>query len=206
MKKALSTVLGCFMAVLTYAQTPAEPVCIYCGEPITRHKPDCIQADTQLLDSIFGKPDTKGCMADSFVVDYTNKEQILPFKDPKVKACALQKWDTDQDGELTVDEALRATELSLQYPHRRNMFAISAYDDLRFFPNLQRLHAGHSWVPVIDLCHCTSLKELDLSKCHALTTIILSEGCYPHIIQPDHLWKGETPKIKWMKPPMMHCK
>lgn len=176
MKRVIIILLNLFILLVWFpkegrAQVVNEPVCAFCGEPIDKHKPDCIQGDSQLLEELFPReePATGGNAADSFVVDFNNKEQILLFKDPKVKRCALA-WDGNKDGELTVGEAETVIGLWLMFPHRKDMFVISCYDDLRFFPNLEYLHAGKSWrVEVIDLSHNPKLKEVNLYYCDRKT-------------------------------------
>lgn len=166
MKKTILIAAGWLMAVLTYAQTPegTEYGCLYCGETAGQHKPNCIYTNPELLEQMFsdGKPKVDAAAADTFMVDFNNKEQILQFKDRNVKWCALNMWDANKDGELTVGEAEAATRLMLMYPNRKNMFMISTYDDLRFFPNLEYLDAGASRVTAIDLSHNPKLQEVNL--------------------------------------------
>lgn len=171
MKKIFLTAAGLLMAIITYAQTPDNPVCIYCGVELKTgesHKPDCIYSDSEVLDNIFSAslPAADGDDANTFVVDFSNKAQILLFKDASVKRCALEQWDENNDGKLTVGEAEKATRLWLMFPSRKDMFVINTYDDMRFFPNLEYLNAGKAWkVEIIDLSNNPKLKEVDLSFC-----------------------------------------
>lgn len=183
MKKRLFAVAGLLMTLPAFSQTPDEKPCLNCGEVGGKHKSDCIFGDKELLDQIFTKEDEgyisadDACAADTFVVDFNNKEQILLFKDPKVKRCAMA-WDKNKDGKLSVGEAEEVTKLVLMYPSRKDMFMISTYDDLRFFPNLEYLDAGKSFVEVIDLSHNPRLKEINLYGCQwpGLKEVRYAEG------------------------------
>lgn len=160
MKKTMAIATGLLASVLVCAQTP-NPVCAYCGEPVgTTHKQGCIYSLQETAEDVSSSPLSA---ADTFIVDFNNKEQILQFENPKVKECALGEWDENHDGELTVGEAEKVTRLWLMFPNRRDMFVIADYSDLRFFPHLEYLHAGNAWhVDTIDLSHNPQLKEVNL--------------------------------------------
>ena len=90
--------------------------------------------------------------------------------------------DTNQDGNVTVEEAAAAEELVLGRGGRKNI--ISNYDFLKFFPNLKRLEIGNTPNEEVDLRKNWKLEVLDLRVGIFLKKITLSVGCYPKIIYP----------------------
>jgi hypothetical protein len=75
---------------------------------------------------------------------------------------------------------------------------IKSYEDLKFFPNLEYLHAGMTYVDTLDVSCCPKLKELDLRDCRMLKTIVLAKGCKPEIKYPV-AYKGEQAKVVYKK-------
>jgi len=119
----------------------------------------------------------------------------VPFADEGIKEFCLRnrKIDADQDGEISIDEAKAVTKLSLMN-FRSFIRNIKSYEDLKYFPNLEFFHAGYTYEDTIDLSCCPKLKEVDLSDCRMLKTIILAKGCKPTIKYPV-AYKGEQAKV-----------
>lgn len=124
--------------------------------------------------------------------------EVIPFTDEGIKAfCLRNKIDTDKDGEISVDEAKAVTRLSFMN-FKSFIRNIKSYEDLKYFPNLEYLHAGMTYVETIDVSCCPKLKELDVSDCRILKTIILAKGCKPDIKYPV-AYKGEKAKVEYKK-------
>ena len=123
--------------------------------------------------------------------------ELVPFADEDVKEFCLRnkKIDSDKDGHISIDEAKAVTRLSLMN-FKSFIRNIKSYEDLKFFPNLEYFHAGMTYVETLDVSCCPKLKELDLSDCRMLKTIILAKGCKPEIKYPV-AYKGEQAKIDY---------
>ena len=125
--------------------------------------------------------------------------EVVPFADEGVKDFCLRnkKIDSDKDGHISIDEAKAVTRLSLMN-FRSFIRNIKSYADLEYFPNLEYFHAGMTYVETLDVSCCPKLKELDLSDCRMLKTIILAIGCKPEIKYPV-AYKGEQVKVEYTK-------
>ena len=119
----------------------------------------------------------------------------VPFADEGVKEFCLRnrKIDADQNGEISIDEAKAVTKLSLMN-FKSFIRNIKSYEDLKYFPNLEYFHAGYTYAETLDLSCLKKLKELDVSDCRMLKTIILAKGCKPTIKYPV-AYKGEQAKV-----------
>lgn len=119
----------------------------------------------------------------------------VPFADEGVKEFCLRnrKIDADQNGEISIDEAKAVTKLSLMN-FKSFIRNIKLYEDLKYFPNLEYFHAGYTYAETLDLSCLKKLKELDVSDCRMLKTIILAKGCKPTIKYPV-AYKGEQAKV-----------
>ena len=118
----------------------------------------------------------------------------IAFKDEGIKEFSVRnKLDTNKDGEISVEEAQAVTVLSLMN-FKSFMRNIKSYEDLKYFPNLERFHDGMTYQETVDVSCCPKLKELDLSDCRMLKTIVLAKGCKPEIKYPVS-YKGEKAKI-----------
>ena len=119
----------------------------------------------------------------------------VPFADEGIKEFCLRnrKIDADQNGEISIDEAKAVTKLSLMN-FKSFMRNIKSYEDLKYFPNLEYFHAGYTYADTLDLSCLKKLKELDVSDCRMLKTIILAKGCKPTIKYPV-AYKGEQAKV-----------
>lgn len=118
------------------------------------------------------------------------------FKDDAIKDfCLRNKVDTDKDGVISKEEAAAVTRLSLMN-FKSFMRNIKSYEDLQNFPNLEYFHAGMTYLETIDLSCLPKLKELDLSDCRMLKTIVLAKGCKPEIKYPV-AYKGVKAKVEY---------
>lgn len=127
-------------------------------------------------------------------VVHAAKAETVAFADAGIRDfCLRNKVDTNNDGEVTVDEAALITRLSLMN-FRSFMRTIGSYDDLKYFPNIEYFHAGMTYQETLDLSCCEKLKEVDASDCRMLKTIILAKGCKPEIKYPV-AYKGEQAKV-----------
>lgn len=79
-------------------------------------------------------------------------EGIIVFADMNVKALCVANWDTDGDGELSVDEAGMVTSLGHVFTNNSD---ITSFDEFQYFTNL------------------TTINDYAFHGCHKLTSIIL---------------------------------
>ena len=144
---------------------------------------------------ITGVPDNDPTRETVKVVFYKEKpDATFKFKDDAIKDfCLRNKVDADKDGVISKEEAAAVTRLSLMN-FKSFMRNIKSYEDLQNFPNLEYFHAGMTYLETIDLSCLPKLKELDLSDCRMLKTIVLAKGCKPEIKYPV-AYKGEKAKI-----------
>ncbi|MBR4925063.1 MAG: leucine-rich repeat domain-containing protein [Prevotella sp.] len=144
---------------------------------------------------ITGVPDNDPTREAVKVVFYKEKpDATFKFKDDAIKDfCLRNKVDADKDGVISKEEAAAVTRLSLMN-FKSFMRNIKSYEDLQNFPNLEYFHAGMTYLETIDLSCLPKLKELDLSDCRMLKTIVLAKGCKPEIKYPV-AYKGEKAKI-----------
>ena len=91
---------------------------------------------------------------------------IIVFNDPLVKSICIAKWDTNNDGELSIDEAASVTDLSLAFSKNSE---ITSFDELQYFTGLTTLE---------DWCfsYCSNLKSCILPS--SLTSI--GKGVFDH--------------------------
>lgn len=77
------------------------------------------------------------------------------FRDAEVKRICLENWDTNDDEELTIDEARSVTELNYKF---KNNQTIKSFNELQCFTGLK------------------SIKYAEFDGCTSLESIILPEG------------------------------
>lgn len=149
----------------------------------------------EVAPEITGVPDNDPTRAAVNVMFYVEKPDVpFKFKDDGIKDfCLRNKVDADKDGVISKEEAAAVTRLSLMN-FKSFMRNIKSYEDLQNFPNLEYFHAGMTYLETIDLSCLPKLKELDLSDCRMLKTIVLAKGCKPEIKYPV-AYKGEKAKI-----------
>lgn len=146
---------------------------------------------------ITGVPDNDPTREAVKVVFYKEKpDATFKFKDDAIKDfCLRNKVDADKDGVISKEEAAAVTRLSLMN-FKSFMRNIKSYEDLQNFPNLEYFHAGMTYLETIDLSCLPKLKELDLSDCRMLKTIVLAKGCKPEIKYPV-AYKGVKAKVEY---------
>lgn len=149
----------------------------------------------EVAPEITGVPANDPTRAAVNVMFYVEKPDVpFKFKDDGIKDfCLRNKVDVDKDGVISKEEAAAVTRLSLMN-FKSFMRNIKSYEDLQNFPNLEYFHAGMTYLETIDLSCLPKLKELDLSDCRMLKTIVLAKGCKPEIKYPV-AYKGEKAKI-----------
>ena len=67
------------------------------------------------------------------VVEDDTPSPNIVFADDAVKEICLENWDTDFDGELSMDEAADVTDLNMAF---RNQGEITSFDELQYFTSL----------------------------------------------------------------------
>ena len=146
---------------------------------------------------ITGVPDNDPTREAVKVVFYKEKpDASFMFKDDAIKDfCLRNKVDADKDGVISKEEAAAVTRLSLMN-FKSFMRNIKSYEDLQNFPNLEYFHAGLTYSETVDVSCCPKLKELDLSDCRMLKTIVLAKGCKPEIKYPV-AYKGVKAKVEY---------
>lgn len=141
---------------------------------------------------------------DTIKQNYITKGQIveitdgnLTFVDQGIKDFCLRtkEINTNNDEEITVEEAKAATHLSLMV-FKSFIRNIKSYEDLKYFPNLTYFHAGLTYLETLDVSCCPNLKELDATDCRMLKTIVLAKGCKPEIKFPV-AYKGVKAKVTY---------
>ena len=127
-------------------------------------------------------------------------DSLITFQDRGIKDfCVewLKNVDANHDGEVSKAEAQRVTSLNLM-SFKSFIRVIRIYDDLKWFPNLESLSVGTSYVDTLDLRNNPKLTFLRVSECRALKVVILAEGCQPEIIHEGG-WLQEAPQVLYMK-------
>lgn len=90
-------------------------------------------------------------------------ETIVEFKDENLKEALVKYYDTNQDGEMSVDEMESITNIGMigGYEQPKN---VSKIDDLKYCINLQKLNLSNNNVEDISvLSNLTKLETLNLS-------------------------------------------
>lgn len=85
---------------------------------------------------------------------YLDDVAIIDFEDEVVKALCVDKWDADDDGELTVSEAKKALTLSTVFRDNAN---ITSFDELKYF-------TGLTSIPSEAFRGCSALERITLPK------------------------------------------
>lgn len=120
----------------------------------------------------------------SLVFELTKKpSEIIKFADAKVKAICVQYWDTDGDGELSMEEAAAVTTLFVEDKKNsafRSNGEITSFDEFQYFTGVTTLIASAfsqctklasivlpNTIKMIDnyaFNNCKSLKRIDLPE------------------------------------------
>lgn len=107
----------------------------------------------------------------------TNDPNIIVFADNKVKEICIAKWDTDGDGELSLDEAASITDLKSAFHNSE----IEYFDEFRFFTGIQTMGVLTSdGTGTINngnyFYNCSKLKSIRLPR----SIIKLGGGAFDH--------------------------
>lgn len=90
----------------------------------------------------------------TFTVDEPPAMETIVFADANVKAICVDKWDTDGDGELSMDEAAVVTSLESAFKGNKN---ITSFDELQYFTGLTTID---SWA----FSNCTAMQSVVLPE------------------------------------------
>ena len=113
-------------------------------------------------------------------------EDIISFADPDVKALCVAEWDTDGDGELSMDEAAAVTDLGTVFKGQNE---ITSFNELEHFTGLTTIAGGtfagcNSMTSVMIPSTVTSIgdgvfpddKTGAFYNCSSLTSLTIPEG------------------------------
>ena len=105
--------------------------------------------------------------------------QDITFADANVKALCVANWDTNGDGELSMDEAAAVTTLGTVF---KNNKTIGTFEELKYFTGLTVINeyafSGSSIGPMLTIPG--TVKEVGdyaFNNCRSLTRIKVEEGC-----------------------------
>ena len=101
----------------------------------------------------------------------------IVFADAKVKAICVENWDTDNDGDLNVEEAAAVTSLGGVF---RNNQSITSFDELIYFTGLSSIDGyafnGCSGLTSIAIPKSvTSIGSWAFQNCSSLTSVTISD-------------------------------
>ena len=108
----------------------------------------------------------------------TAKAENITFADANVKALCVANWDTDNDGELSTEEAAAVTTLGTVFKGKTN---ITTFDELRYFTGVTTIgeyaFSGSSIGPTLTIPGTVKIiGDYAFNNCRSLTRIILQEG------------------------------
>lgn len=106
------------------------------------------------------------------------KADNITFADANVKALCVANWDTDNDGELSMEEAAAVTTLGTVFKGKTN---ITTFDELRYFTGVTTIgeyaFSGSSIGPTLTIPGTVkTIGNYAFNNCRSLTRIILQEG------------------------------
>ena len=106
------------------------------------------------------------------------KADNITFADANVKALCVANWDTDNDGELSMEEAAAVTTLGTVFKGKTN---ITTFDELRYFTGVTTIgeyaFSGSSIGPTLTIPGTVkTIGNYAFNNCRSLTRIILEEG------------------------------
>lgn len=109
-----------------------------------------------------------------------SRTDLVKFIDENFKSFCVKEYDTDNDNEISYDEAAAATELEL------DDLQITSLEGIEYFVNITRLTMFKSTIDKIDLsifpkltyldARSSNLGRVDLYQCTALNTLIINKG------------------------------
>ena len=106
------------------------------------------------------------------IIEYGN----IPFVDANVKAICVANWDTNGDGELSIEEAAEVTTLTVNGTSPFKNTAISWFDELHYFTGLtsipnEAFYGCSSLYSVYLPIHVTSLGDYAFYGCSTLYSV-----------------------------------
>ena len=106
------------------------------------------------------------------------KADNITFADANVKALCVANWDTNKDGELSMEEAAAVTTLGTVFKGKTN---ITTFDELRYFTGVTTIgedaFRGSSIGPTLTIPGTVkTIGNYAFNNCRSLTRIILQEG------------------------------
>lgn len=106
------------------------------------------------------------------------KADNITFADANVKALCVANWDTDNDGELSMEEAAAVTTFGTVFKGKTN---ITTFDELRYFTGVTTIgeyaFSGSSIGPTLTIPGTVkTIGNYAFNNCRSLTRIILQEG------------------------------
>ena len=128
---------------------------------------------------MFETNETKHAMSDvTFKMTVPAINQNIQFADAAVKAICVANWDTDGDGELSMDEAAQVMDIGTLFKSNET---ITSFNELQYFTGLTII--GDS-----AFCKCSDLTSITIPesvnsignyafyRCTGLTSVILENG------------------------------
>ena len=98
-----------------------------------------------------------------------NNSPIIEFKDPLVLQALIESYDEDGDGQISLKEADKVTELSLSNK------GIHSFDEISYFPNVKRIWINNNQLTSIDVSNNMLLESLHCNN-NQLTTLDVSNN------------------------------
>ena len=78
----------------------------------------------------------------AFIQVELKDKEIIKFVDSEVKRICVENWDTDDDGELSMDEAKAVTDLGTVFKENQ---LITSFDELQYFTGLTKIANQAFW-------------------------------------------------------------
>ena len=103
---------------------------------------------------------------------------VVRFNDPVAEAIALENWDTNHDGKITLDEAAEVTDYSTLFKGED----IITTEWMGSFPNVTSIGSTSAFQQCLELTNIvipsniTSIANMAFNGCTAATSISLAEG------------------------------
>lgn len=107
--------------------------------------------------------------------------ESIRFEDPEVKKICVVRWDTNQDGELSVDEAMAVSDLGNAFSGNPN---ITSFEELKYFTGLRE-------IPTNAFIDCYRLEKIRLPQTIKVIDQSAFNGCHllRHLDLPYRLEK-----------------
>ena len=158
-------------------QTHAEGICV-------RLYTDRLRADTLLARSISVKRSVFGLLEGideglEYVdcSDLPDPSTVIVFEDEEVRRVCVSHFDLDEDGELTVGEAMQATTFSNYFQNNK---LITVFPEIRYFASVEKLDGaflGCSALTSLDIpVTVTSVGASTFQNCSALEHVYIPSG------------------------------